>query len=278
MDCDNHLDAGAAMSFCTKCGQRLAAGVRFCTSCGAQVQPPAPTPQAPGPPARSITGLRRPRLEGRRATVALVAAAVLIAAGIIAGFQFAGHHGPVSAAGHTVSRPKHRGPAPLQTAVLSPVVNSSASFGPTSSAPASPPPSASSAGAGTVRIGPLAAQHPAAGKVAAFLSRYFAAIKNRNYAAYAALFAGNALPNTTARQFRNGYRSTTDSDAELVSLSSGSAGLAAAVTFRSHQDPAASATHTSCTLWGVTFYLQQVGSSYLIGSPPAGYHASYKPC
>jgi hypothetical protein len=110
------------------------------------------------------------------------------------------------------------------------------------------------------------------------LSRYFAAIKSRNYAAYAALFAANALPNTTARQFRKGDRSSRDSNAELVNLAASPPGLAASVTFRSHQSAAASARHTSCTLWGVTFYLQPAASSYLIDLPPAGYRASHRPC
>ena len=320
------------MSFCTKCGRRLTAGVSFCTACGASVPQPAPTqatpsgeadghvalvrssagrpgadarhdeagpaalsspappPSGPAPrsPARDSTTSPRPRLEGQRATIALVAAAALIAGGIIAGFQIAGSHGHATA-GHAVASQQHRSPAPAQTAALAPVENSSASptasesgsSGPATSAPASPASPASSASsrhATAVAIGPLAAEQPDAAKVAAFLSRYFAAINNRNYPAYAALFAANALPTTTARQFRNGYRSTRDSNAELVNLMASPAGLAASVTFRSHQSAAASATHTSCTLWGVTFYLQPDASSYLIGPPPAGYQASYHPC
>ncbi|HUB41799.1 MAG TPA: zinc ribbon domain-containing protein [Streptosporangiaceae bacterium] len=298
------------MSFCTKCGRQLTAGVRFCTGCGAVVPQPVPAPPAPsgqadvyvppvrssagqpgadarpeeagrvpGPPARDITVFPRRRFDGQRATVALVVAAVLVAGGIIAGFQLAGHHGQPRAAGHAVTSQQRRSSAPPQTASLTPVASSSASPTPSESgsAPASSP-SAPSAHATTVAIGSLAAGQPHAARVAAFLSRYFAAIKHRNYAAYAALFAANAVPSTTARQFRNGYRSTRDSGAVLVNLSASAAGLVASVTFRSHQDPAASATHTSCTLWGVAFYLQPEGNSYLIGPPPAGYHASYHPC
>jgi hypothetical protein len=315
------------MSFCTKCGRQLTAGVRFCTGCGATVPQPAPAqpapagqsdshlapvrssagrpgadalpeeavPASPSPPAsppqspvprpqpRDIAAFPRRRLEGQRATFALVAAAVLIAGGIIAGFELNGNHGQAAAAGHAVTGQQPRSSAPGQTASLTPVASSSGSLTPSEpassgSAPASPTPSASSANATAVAIAPLAAGQPHAARVAAFLSRYFAAIKHRNYAAYIALFAANALPNTTARQFRNGYRSTRDSDAVLADLSAGPAGPVARVTFRSHQSPAASATHTSCTLWAVAFFLRPDASSYVIDPPPAGYHAMYHPC
>ena len=232
----------------------------------------------PGAGPRRLAGSRRLRLDGQRATVALVAAAVVVAAAVILGVEVAGHHGRAAAAGH-VSRPKDHGSAPASTGAssasfTSPASSVSASSGPTPSPSASP--SATPAG-GTIGIGPLAAGQPDADQVAAFLSRYYAAIKDRDYAAYAVLFVPGAVPDT-AGQFRSGYRSTTDSDVELVSISSSGNGLAASVTFRSHQGAATSITHTACTAWGITFYLQADGSSYLIGSPPAGYQASYQPC
>lgn len=270
------------ISFCTQCGRRLPAGVRFCTGCGASVPQPAPAQRASSGHADAHVA-PGPRLAGLRATVALVSAAALIAGGIIAGFQFGRNHGQAPAAGRAVASRQHRSPSPAQTAALAPVENSSASSMPPPSglatpAPPSPTPSASSTDANAVAVGPLAADQPDAAKVAAFLSRYFAAIKSRNYAAYAALFAANALPNTTARQFRKGDRSSRDSNAELVNLAASPPGLAASVTFRSHQSAAASARHTSCTLWGVTFYLQPDASSYLIDVPPTGYRASHRPC
>ena len=49
---------------------------------------------------------------------------------------------------------------------------------------------------------------------------------------------------------------------------------AATVTFISHQSPADSATHSPCTSWDITLYLESRGNSYLIDLPPAGYQPS----
>jgi hypothetical protein len=263
--CDNTVQAAASSGVARGLAARPSSG------------PPRPRSGLP-----RAAGRWRPWLDGQRATVALVAAAVLIAAGVITGVEVAGQHGRATAAGHA-SRPKSGSPAPASAAapgstVTSPTSSVSTSSGQTPSASASPGSSGPSAGAGTIQIGPLAAGQPDADQVASFLSQYFAAIKNRDYAAYAVMFVSGAVPDKTAGQFRNGYRSTTDSDAELVRLSASPAGLAASVTFRSHQSAAASVTHTACTSWGITFYLQANGSSYLIGPPPAGYQASYHPC
>jgi hypothetical protein len=239
--------------------------------------PPQPTglPQLTGPP--QATGRQRPWLHGQRATAALVAVAVLIAGGVIAGVEIAGQHGRTPAAGHA-SRPQ-TGPASAPAAASASSASVSASAGSASAAPASSaPPSAPAAAAGAIRVALQAKRQAGAAAVAVFLASYFAAIKSRNYSAYAALFVPGAVPDKTAAQFRTGYRSTSDSDVELVSLSASSAGLAAAVTFRSHQSSATSITHTACTDWGITFYLQTDGISYLIGAPPAGYRASYQPC
>ena len=291
------------MRFCTKCGRQLDSGDRFCTGCGAQVlpreavpegeaghsdartawraSPPPPMPGPPGPPTRTAAPFRPPRLEGRGAALVVVAAAVIVAVGVVVGFQVSGHHTPASAsAGRAASHPQRDA-----SAAATPAVSASSAAGvpsPTESASplasASPSPSASSISVGTVRVSPLAAQQAGAGQVAAFLARYFAAIRHRDYAAYTSLFESQAQPVQSARQFRAGYRSTTDSAEELVSLSASPAGLAASVTFDSHQNPSASATHTACTSWQITLYLHPAGNSYLIGRPPAGYAASYAPC
>jgi hypothetical protein len=118
-----------------------------------------------------------------------------------------------------------------------------------------------------------------AGSVAAFVSRYFAAINSQDYPAYISLFAPGADPGENAQKFRAGYASTTDSNETLVALAGTASGkTAASLTFNSHQAPASSATHTACTSWQVTLYLVPSGTSYLISHPPASYHASFQPC
>jgi hypothetical protein len=129
-----------------------------------------------------------------------------------------------------------------------------------------------------VVIGAGLAGQPSATTVAAFLDRYFTAINHRNYRGYLRLFDRQGQPAPTRQQFIAGYRSTTDSRERLAGLSATAAGWAARVTFRSHQDRALSATRTACTNWRITLYLETDGNSFLIGSAPAGYHASFRAC
>jgi hypothetical protein len=84
----------------------------------------------------------------------------------------------------------------------------------------------------------------------------------------------------TQAQFKNGYRSTADSNETLVGISTASDGdMAAEVTFTSHQNPADSPDHSeSCTDWDITLFLAQGGSGYVIDPAPAGYHASHQGC
>ena len=65
----------------------------------------------------------------------------------------------------------------------------------------------------------------------------------------------------------------------LTTISSAGGGsVAAAVTFTSRQSAADSHDASPCTDWRITLYLQPDGSSYLIGRPPASYHASSSAC
>ena len=113
----------------------------------------------------------------------------------------------------------------------------------------------------------------------ALLDRYFTAINARDYAAYAGLLDRQRRRHETAASFRSGYGSTTDSDETLTAISdTGSGDLAASVTFTSHQKPADSLEHSSCTRWAITLYLVRHGTGYLIETPPAGYRAYYQAC
>jgi hypothetical protein len=111
------------------------------------------------------------------------------------------------------------------------------------------------------------------------VASYFAAINNRDYRAYTNLFAKQAQPGETEQQFLANYSSTTDSNATLVALSPTAAGgRVAMVTFDSHQAPDISVTHTACTMWHISLYLEPKGTTYLIVPPPNGYKASRQPC
>ena len=131
-------------------------------------------------------------------------------------------------------------------------------------------------GQGTVAVAPAASQQTSAPQVAAFLATYFQAINTRDYSRYSSLFAPRLRP--TPQQFQNGYGSTRDSGAVLTEISPTAVGLAAAVSFTSHQQPAESATGTSCTSWDITLYLRPNGGTYRIVHAPANYHARYQAC
>ena len=150
------------------------------------------------------------------------------------------------------------------------------------SRPASPQPSTSTvtpipaSRRGIVSVSRALAQRADAQQVAGFLDSYFAAVNHREYLEYSSLF--ERWHHLTREQFVQGYRTTHDSSAELIGLSSSSTALTATVTFTSHQAPSVSPDHAPCTNWRIVLYLRRVGGVYLIGPPPAGYHASYHGC
>jgi len=129
---------------------------------------------------------------------------------------------------------------------------------------------------GIVSVSPALAHRPDAQQVAGFLDSYFAAVNHREYLEYSSLF--ERWHHLTRAEFDRGYRTTHDSSALLIGLSSSKDTLTATVTFTSRQDPSASPNHATCTNWRIVLYLHQVGDVYLIGPPPAGYHATYHGC
>jgi hypothetical protein len=127
-----------------------------------------------------------------------------------------------------------------------------------------------------VTIAPGVGQQADAQQVAAFLRTWFQAINARDYSTYVTLYVSQLRP--TLQQFRKGYASTRDSGAVLASVSGTGTGLAAEVTFTSHQKPADSPSSTSCTSWDITLYLVPGGGSYEITHAPPGYHSRYQAC
>jgi hypothetical protein len=214
------------------------------------------------------SGGRTPRREIR---VFIVAAAAVVVLGVAGGaFALAGGHGQAGAGNQLTGR---------------------ASTGATPSAagrqtPASPAPTIATPSAGhatghravTVAVAAGAALNPAAPQVIALLDRYFTAINTHDYAEYAGVLDRQRRRHETAASFRSGYASTTDSHATLTGISATGSGVAASVTFTSHQKPAKSPDHSSCNRWAITLYLVRHGTGYLIETPPSGYLASYQAC
>jgi hypothetical protein len=218
------------------------------------------------------SGGRTPRRQNRIFIAAAVAVVVLGAAG--GAFALTGGHGQARAADQLTGRAS-TGATPSAAGQ-----KTAASPAPTV-ATASPGHAAGRGGttAVTVAVAAGLAGNPAEPQVAALLDRYFTAINTRDYAGYARLLDRQRRRHETASSFRSGYSSTTDSDATLTDISAtGSGGVAASVTFTSHQKPAKSLDHSSCTLWSITLYLVRDGGGYLIGTPPPGYLAYYQAC
>lgn len=143
-------------------------------------------------------------------------------------------------------------------------------------APSTPP-------ASTIRkpitVLPGAASGPDSPAVVTFLTRYFSAINHHNFAAYRRLFSASLRGGLSRAGFTAGYGSSKDSQITLHAITAPSAGqLTAAVTFTSHQLPAASPNNSACTAWNIALYLRQEGGGLVLVSPPAGYQATFRNC
>ncbi len=194
----------------------------------------------------------RPADHGRLITFA-AAAIVLVIAGASAAILLARHDKPNVASG--------------------PKPGSTSSPRPTSA------PTASTIGGGLITADPAAASAPHATAVVGFLTHYFTAINDHDYAAYRRLFSPSLRGGLSPTAFASGYGSSKDSQATLHSISVPGAGqIVAAVTFTSHQQATASATNSSCTDWSISLYLIRQGHSYVIESPPADYQSTSSPC
>lgn len=102
------------------------------------------------------------------------------------------------------------------------------------------------------------------------LSKRFHGINTHNYAEYASTLTAREQGNQPESKFNSGYASTVDSGMTLTALSQTPTGLAATVTFTSHQNPGDSIDGSACNTWTSTYYLVPNGSGYLIDSAPAG--------
>ena len=151
----------------------------------------------------------------------------------------------------------------------------STSLQPTTSTP-SPTPTPTPTG--LVSAAPGVAQQGNEPGVVAFLNNYFTAINHHDYPKYRHLLDAQLRRQLTLGNFVAGYRQTADSAATLTALAASGSQVAATVAFTSHQPASDSPSHTRCTHWTITLYLNPQGNSYVIGSPPSNYHASYHAC
>ena len=176
--------------------------------------------------------------------------------------------------GHPSTQPTSA--APTQSASSGLATTPPASSRATASPSASPKKSAKPS---TVAVSPSAAAHPAVARVRTLLEHYFAAINAHDHAAYSSLLNAQMQQQNPQSKFASGYATTRDSAAKLTSIANtGGGGVAATVTFTSHQNPADSINNSSCTAWTITLYLQPQNGSYLIGVPPTDYRSVHQDC
>jgi hypothetical protein len=140
------------------------------------------------------------------------------------------------------------------------------------SARASASPSGTPAGHDAVTVTPAAATEPHVDPVLMVLDSYFSAINQHDFPAYSSLFV--PAIRATMHNFGAGYQSTRDSRARLTGLAAtGPEGLAAMVTFVSHQNAADSPDHAACDRWHITLFLKSDGHDYHIRRHRPGYPA-----
>lgn len=134
-------------------------------------------------------------------------------------------------------------------------------------------------GNSVVSVATGARSDPRAGAVAAFLTRRYTDINERNFDDYWKMYTPSYRATFSPPQVAAGYRSTEIYNIVLIKLSDGGDGrLDATVTFSSTQDAADAPNGQTCTRWTVGFFLKNVGGAHLIDKPPSNYHAEHAAC
>ncbi len=297
------------MGFCTSCGRPRRADALFCTGCGVSFGDGAddqasaaarPAETQADDTGEGFAGLRfttarhasgaggggswRAAGQGsgrRRKIIAAALAVVVTAAGgtalalvLTRGHAQAGT--PLAHTGGTGQQPA-TGPQAQATSPSQPVLQTPVAT-PSQASP-SVSPAAPTAADNSVAVAPGVDTDPNASPVENLLTSYFTAINNHDYQGYVSLFDQQFQQSFSPQQFTVGYGSTADSGITLTGISTtGSGGLAATVTFTSHQQPSQSPDKASCENWTITLYLEQQGGGYVIGNPPPGYHSAHQPC
>jgi hypothetical protein len=197
-------------------------------------------------PDRFLTG-RRP---GQARWIAFAGAAIVLIIASAGAAIVLSHHSPPARTAGSGRAPASAG-APAPTPTTSPLVT----------------------------VAPAAAGAAQAHAIEAFLTAYFTAINEHDFAAYRSLFSAGQRGGLSATAFARGYGSSQDSQATLRSIAVPAAGkVVATVSFVSHQQAADSATHSSCTSWTISLFLIKQAGTYVIHTPPASYGATAAAC
>ena len=142
-----------------------------------------------------------------------------------------------------------------------------------------PTPTPTYAGNQVVAVAVTAAQDRRTPAVVDLLTRYFVSINERDFTTYRALFAADVRDDLDVDQLAEGYRSTYDSNVQLLALTDMPDGrVAARVRFMSSQDAADGPEGLTCTTWDIGLFLQSEQERMVIGAPPEDYRATYRAC
>jgi len=239
----------------------------------AQGFPPPSQPAQAMPPPRPPYGAQPGRPPGggqssggKRVAFIIAAVLVVLAAG-------GGAYALVSRTGGQNTAQLSANPTGTASASATPTLQASASASASSGTGTATSPS------GLVSVGPGLASNPAEPAVETTLTHYFQGINTHDYTEYTSALNAQEQAAQPEAQFNSGFSSTTDSGMTLTSLSStGNGGLAATVTFISHQSAATSIDGSTCNNWTLTFYLVPQGSGYLKGPAPSSYQPSHSDC
>jgi hypothetical protein len=231
----------------------------------------------PGPASRPPGGP-----PGRRNRLIAVIAAVIVLGAAGGAYALVASHGHGKAAAQPTATASIAASqaAPVSSAPASPTASSATGAAVASGGASNPAAGgATNPAAQVVVVAPAAAGNSAAPQVTSLVDRYFTAINQHDYAAYASLLDPQMQQQNPQSSFDSGYATTTDSAETLTGISgTGSGGLAASLTFTSQQSPADSPDNSSCDQWSITLFLVPNGTGYLIGPPPSSYRASYQAC
>lgn len=272
------------MKFCVRCGAARSAAEAFCTSCG---QPFPASPVTAG----SAKGSGR-WSSGRWPThfVAAWVALGLVVAGTTVGVLVSraenapptGQSGDVHA--FPTSQPTDDGISPTPTDLFptdteptdsTPTDDESSGDDESTDEPTETPTDPN----GVVVLSESATLDPDAAPVLSVVSQYFQAINTDDFDLYYNLHTADAQAGIDAGTFETGFESTRDADAEVTEIGFQPDGeRTAEVTFTSTQDAVDGPDGDTCDQWDIVLFLEADGDDFLIGSPPASYHASFQPC
>jgi len=266
-------------SYCTQCGTRRGEGHALCTSCAKRFEDNAVTQHEPD---------AEPSGHGTGWYVGLsVALALIVIGGIVGGAAVFNHRTsatediPIGASPtQSDDRPYSEAPVPTETPLPteSSVPTYSDSPTPYPEESTTTPPVPQYTGNASVAVAAEAAENPSSRAVVALLTKYFAAINQRDYAAYRQLHTRTGRAKMSKTEFLNGFRSTHDDQVLLRELGTAEDGrLLAMVDFVSSQDASDGPNGQTCTQWIVGKFLEKEGKNLRIGKSLSGY-STYTAC